>query len=305
MNIPFSLIFEQQLMLKTLAKVAVKKILPWNKPLPAEQISPVDVILPPASNSLLTYYRRWCGTEEGSEQFVPFHFFSQFAMPLCLQQLAQLKYPILSIVNQGCKVDILADIPIETPLQVNVTMVSVTEDDGRAKVRQALLVKANETLCLQIEFHTLFIYARRKNKRTSTDKSSENRRNCAQSECIGMWRASTCAGKQFARLTGDVNPIHWSQFFAKSSPFKRMLLHGFGMFARTAEVVQSHWLKQETPQKLAQIEVRYVSPLFLPSNCLSVCQAAIADSDDNAWDLALKDNKGHTLMSGEFRLRPA
>lgn len=306
MNIPFSLLFEQQLMLKTLGSVAVKKVLPWHKSLSPEQISPVEITIPAPSSTLLEHYRRWCGTDEGFEQYLPFHFFSQFAMPMCLMQLADLKYPLLTIVNQGCKVEILQDMPANTPLNVTVNLLNVDEDDGRAKICQELLVKAAGDLCLKIEFHTIFIYARRKHKKVEKKEGSAERDvKAGDSECIGMWRASTCAGKQFARLTGDINPIHWSPFFAKSSPFKKMLLHGFGMFARTSEVILSHWRKQSTPKTLASIEVRYVAPLFLPSNCLSVCQIPKSDSDANSWHLALKDNNGTDLMVGEFVLKDA
>lgn len=304
MNIPFSLLLEQQLMLKTLGSLAVKKVLPWHKPRLPENIPPVDMTIPAPSDELLRHYRRWCGTDEGSEQVLPFHFFSQFAMPMCLMQLADLKYPILTIVNQGCKVEIVHDMPANTPLQVKVALLSVTEDDGRAKICQELLVNANNTLCLKVEFHTVFIFARRKNKKTEqqAQRSSVVPEVTPEPECIGMWRASGCAGKQFARLTGDINPIHWSPFFAKASPFKKMLLHGFGMFARTSEVILSHWRKQHPAKTLASIEVRYVAPLFLPSNCLSVCQTPKSD-DEHSWQLALKDNQGMDLMVGEFQLK--
>lgn len=310
MNIPLSLLFEQQLMLKTLGGVAVKKILPWHKPLLPEQISPVEIQIPSPSPQLLAHYRRWCGTDEGDEHYLPFHFFSQFAMPMCLMQLADLKYPILTIVNQGCKVNIIQNMPVDTPLNVKATLLSVVEDDGRAKIRQELLVSANGELCLQVELNTIFIYARRK-KTKATEGSADSvaqagaeaKTEPENSECIGMWRASTCAGKQFARLTGDINPIHWSPLIAKSSPFKKMILHGFGMFARTAEVIMSHWRKQGSSQTLKSIEVRYVSPLFLPSNCLSVCQTPKVASDTKHWQLALKDNQGKELMVGEFALQ--
>jgi hypothetical protein len=52
-----------------------------------------------------------------------------------------------------------------------------------------------------------------------------------ESEEIGKWNLPANRGKQYAKISGDYNPIHISPTLAKLFGFKRDLVHGFCVFA--------------------------------------------------------------------------
>jgi hypothetical protein len=65
-------------------------------------------------------------------------------------------------------------------------------------------------------------------------------------------------------LTGDFNPIHWCAPLARRSVFRGMVLHGFGSFVRSYEVLAQQGVRFD------EIDVRFVKPVALPCTALSV-----------------------------------
>ena len=49
---------------------------------------------------------------------------------------------------------------------------------------------------------------------------------------IAFWNIPVSAGLDFAKLTGDFNPIHWIPPAARAAGFKNVILHGFATLAR-------------------------------------------------------------------------
>ena len=93
----------------------------------------------------------------------------------------------------------------------------------------------------------------------------------------GLWHAETDDGLRFALLTGDFNPIHWCGPLARRSVFRGMVLHGFGSFVRSYEVLT----RQGVP--FDEIDVRFVKPVPLPCTALSVQVAPEASADTQGW----------------------
>ena len=54
---------------------------------------------------------------------------------------------------------------------------------------------------------------------------------------IAFMEIGAAAGLDFAKLTGDFNPIHWIPAAARAAGFPNVILHGFGTMARTLEAL--------------------------------------------------------------------
>ena len=92
------------------------------------------------------------------------------------------------------------------------------------------------------------------------------------------WRIPDDAGRRYAKVSGDVNPIHLSGLTAKAFGFKRAIAHGMWVEARVLGA-----LAGRLPDELS-IDVSFRKPLFLPSTVtLSTAQAG------GGWDVAVRN----------------
>ena len=95
---------------------------------------------------------------------------------------------------------------------------------------------------------------------------------------VATWRVPDDAGRRYARVSGDVNPIHLSGLTAKAFGFKRAIAHGMWVEARALAA-----LSGRLPDAMA-VDVVFRKPLFLPSTVtLSTASA------DGGWDLAVRN----------------
>jgi acyl dehydratase len=92
------------------------------------------------------------------------------------------------------------------------------------------------------------------------------------------WRIPDDAGRRYAKVSGDVNPIHLSGLAAKAFGFKRAIAHGMWVKARVLGA-----LSGRLPDAL-DLDVSFRKPLFLPSTVtLSTAQV------DRGWDVAVRN----------------
>jgi acyl dehydratase len=97
------------------------------------------------------------------------------------------------------------------------------------------------------------------------------------------WRIPDDAGRRYAKVSGDVNPIHLSGLTAKAFGFKRAIAHGMWVKARVLGA-----LSGRLPDALS-LDVSFRKPLFLPSTVtLSTAQAG------GGWDFAVRDARSGT-----------
>jgi acyl dehydratase len=97
------------------------------------------------------------------------------------------------------------------------------------------------------------------------------------------WRIPDDAGRRYAKVSGDVNPIHLSGLTAKAFGFKRAIAHGMWVKARVLGA-----LAGRLPDALS-LDVSFRKPLFLPSTVtLSTAQA------EGGWDVVVRSAKTET-----------
>ncbi|SET91763.1 MaoC/PaaZ C-terminal domain-containing protein [Geodermatophilus poikilotrophus] len=104
---------------------------------------------------------------------------------------------------------------------------------------------------------------------------------------VATWRVPDSAGRRYARVSGDVNPIHLSGLTAKAFGFKRAIAHGMWVEARALGA-----LTGRLPDAMA-VDVVFRKPLLLPSTVT----LATAPVVGGGWDLAVRN-----LQSGAEHL---
>jgi len=107
------------------------------------------------------------------------------------------------------------------------------------------------------------------------------------------WRVPADAGRRYAKVSGDVNPIHLSGLTAKAFGFKRAIAHGMWVEARAVAA-----LSGRLPDALT-VDVAFRKPLFLPST-VTLSTAPVG----TGWDVAVRTaTSGTEHLVGTVRPR--
>jgi acyl dehydratase len=109
-----------------------------------------------------------------------------------------------------------------------------------------------------------------------------------------QWRVLDDAGRRYAKVSGDVNPIHLSGLTAKAFGFKRAIAHGMWVEARAVAA-----LSGRLPDAMT-VDVAFRKPLFLPSTVT----LSTAEVPPGGWDVAVRNAATATEhMVGTIRAR--
>ena len=81
---------------------------------------------------------------------------------------------------------------------------------------------------------------------------------------VARWRLGGGAGRRYAAVSGDWNPIHLWGWSARPFGFRRPILHGFCTQAMVAHALIEHRLGGD-PAALRRVRIDFRAPLPLPS----------------------------------------
>jgi hypothetical protein len=81
---------------------------------------------------------------------------------------------------------------------------------------------------------------------------------------IAVFDFDGSAGFDFAKATGDFNPIHWSRRYARAMGFGSVILHGFGSMSWSMEALVRGKFAGN-PKRLARFDANFTRPLVLPA----------------------------------------
>ena len=233
------------------------------KTAPALPAAWIEEVVPPRAESLVRDYVRNVGGDSAWYRgVVPPHMFPQWSFPLLARAVARLPYPTTRIVNAGCRIDVRAPLSAREPLHVKVRIESIDEDERRALIVQRIVTGTRaEPEAVVAELRAIVPLVKRDGKRAQSARSTVP----LDAKEIAFLRLRATAGRDFATLTGDVNPIHWIAPAARAAGFRGCILHGFGTLARTVEALNRRVFAGD-PRALSSIDVRFVRPLVLPAS---------------------------------------
>ncbi|MHC8322520.1 MaoC family dehydratase [Pseudomonas sp. GB2N2] len=91
---------------------------------------------------------------------------------------------------------------------------------------------------------------------------------------VTRWKAPADIGRQYAKVSGDYNPIHLSAVSAKLFGFPTAIAHGLWNKARTLAALSNH-----LPTANVEIAVQFRKPVRLPSEVTSLASVAGSSGD--------------------------
>ncbi len=217
--------------------------------------------LPPRDPQLIRDYIRHVGGDPSlHKRTVPAHLFPQWTFPLQAQALEGLPYPMQKVLNGGCLLEQHTPLPQNERLEV-ATRLDHVDDDGRRAVLRFLATTGTKSCPDALTAHLYAIVPLAKKSDDGQPRAKKVPvRVPDDAREVGWWKLRADAGLDFAKLTGDFNPVHWVPPYARAFGFRSCILHGFSTFARTWEGLRTS-LRQE-PTKL---DVRFTKPLLLPA----------------------------------------
>jgi hypothetical protein len=229
--------------------------------------------VPPPSATLVRDYLRFVGGDPGAYKGrVPAHLFPHWGIPLAAQTLRGLDYPLLRVMNGGCRLQMKAPLPQGQPLLVRARLESVDEDSRRAVLRQRVITgtaSVPEAVVADIFAIVPLAAGPRgiagKNGPNGAPKPrKEAARVPAGARELAFWRLRPDTGLGFALLTGDFNPVHWVRPYARAMGHRSTILHGFATLARAIEGLNRALFAGDV-DRLGSIDVRFTRPLVLPA----------------------------------------
>lgn len=218
----------------------------------------------PRPRDLIHDYVRFCGGDPASYRHaVPPHLWPQWGFPLAARTLEQLPYPLFKVLNGGCRTVVNAPLPIDEPLEVSAQLVDV-DDNGRRAVLEQRVITGTAAVPEAVVATMYAIVPLGGGERAGGGAKKEVERVPLDAEELARWRIGRNAGLDFAKLTGDFNPVHWIPAYAKAFGFRSTILHGFASYAKAWEgLVRSRFAG--SPTAIRVFDVKFTKPLALPA----------------------------------------
>lgn len=262
-------------------ELAIRGVLGCSKgPLDKAQakVRELSVERPPLPPALVRDYIEHVGGGADSWRGqLPYHLFPQWVFPLSMRLLAGLGAPLAGALNAGARLEVRAPLPVDEPLIVRAWLSRVDDRDGRAILEVASSTGTPSSPNALGADMTLLL------RRGGGGGSKERERPRASMDAreLGRLRIPAGAGRDFARLTGDINPVHSVPAYARMMGFANAINHGFSTMARGLEVLIREELDGR-PDALDAFACRFTRPLVLPGDvgvyvrdgALSVADAA-------------------------------
>jgi len=227
-------------------------------PLPGPEI---ERRLPPRPRDLVrTYVRHVGGDPSAYRKTLPPHLFPQWGFPLASQTVVGIDYPLERIINAGCRIEVAQPLPNDEPLDVRARLESI-DDNGSRAIFHYRIVTGTRSAPNALIGHILALVPLKRHKKGA---KKEPVRIPADAQEIAFSRLGPKAGLDFAKLTGDFNPVHWIRPYARAFGFRSTILHGFGTMARAWEGLARGHLSGAT-QSIRELDVKFTRPLVLPA----------------------------------------
>lgn len=265
---------------RELARSVASSIGPRADSLPDKVLRVEDV---PAGGVRLAAYRRLCGfSAEGS---VPATWVHVLAFPLHMRLMSgrDAPFPLAGLVHVTNRIVQERRVLPDTSLTITGRL------DGVRKHRRGVLV---DVACEasdgdEIVWRGESVYlVRGATLPGLPDEPSPERHGVAREPDVSVrpgqrWRLPADLGRRYAKVSGDVNPIHLTPLTARPFGFRRPIIHGMWTHARALAA-----LEHRLPERYA-VQVRWTSPIMLPA---TVNYGAAAS--DIGWNLGVFARSG-------------
>ena len=231
-------------------------------PLPGPTIE--RVLRPPSVDLIRAYVRHVGGDPAAYRGLIPPHLFPQWGFGLAVRTLEGLSYPMMRVMNAGCTLRVNRPLPSGEPLHVSARLENIDDDGRRALLQQRVVTGTPSAPDAIVADLFALVPLGRSSGNGKGGAKKERPRVPEQVRELGYWRIPADAGLDFAKLTGDFNPVHWVVPYAKAFGFRNVILHGFSTMARAMEGMHRGMFAGDV-RALAYLSVRFTRPMTLPA----------------------------------------
>jgi acyl dehydratase len=235
---------------------------------PAVPTPAVEATIKPRPRDLIRDYVRHVGGDPSAyRRIVPAHMFPQWGFALAARCLEDLPYPLVKVLNGGCRLQIDEQLPQGEPLHVRAWLEGIDDDGRRAVLHQRVVTgTATSPDMVTADLYAIVPLGSPKSNASKPNGApkKEKPRVPVDVEELARWKIRADAGLDFAKLTGDFNPVHWIRPYAKAFGFRSTILHGFSTMARAFEGLNRN-LFAGSIHAVRVFDCKFTRPLILPA----------------------------------------
>ena len=204
----------------------------------------------------LQSYREVCGF--ASDSLMPLTWPHVLAFPLHLALLTAPAFPVrlLGLVHIANRITRHQDIAAGEALDLDCRLPGLRETERGQEFE--LLTQARCAGQLVWSETSTFLARRRVPARAAS--APPEALILPEGHDTATWDATADIGRRYARVSGDINPIHLAGFSARLFGFSRAIAHGMWSLARVAAEIEA-----QTKRPLASIGTAFKLPILLPA----------------------------------------
>lgn len=225
----------------------------------------------------LAEYNRVCGFRLRDELPATYPHVLAFPLAMRLMTAPNFPFPLAGLVH------IANRITVSRPVNAGETLdLTVRATDLRPHERgRQVDVVTTATVNGQVVWRGVSTYLSRERSGSSKARGEQP----APPSATARWRVDRRVGTEYARVSGDRNPIHTSRLGARMFGFPRPIAHGMWSKARCLAALEGRLPEAFT------VDVSFKLPILLP--------ATVAFSATPAWSFALHDARtGRPHLTG-------
>jgi acyl dehydratase len=194
------------------------------------------------------------------------------AFPLAVAVMAERDFPLpmIGLVHVANRIEVLRPVDAGERLELTVRAADLrAHDRGRA-----FDVRATASVGDEVVWRGISTYLRKEKPRARPAPDA------APAASGSLWQVGRSVGAEYAKVSGDHNPIHTSRLAARAFGYPGPIAHGMWSAARCLAALEGR-----LPPEYA-VDVAFRRPLVLPAR---VCFSATPGVE--RWELALTDRR--------------
>ncbi len=247
--------------------------------LPAVELTVGGVAVDPVR---LAEYDRVCGFRLTDRLPATFPHVMGFPLALRLLSAAEFPIPLVGLVHIGNRITVHRPLTIADRLEFTTWAEHLRPHD---RGRQVDVVLVGSTDGVEV-WRGVSTYLGRQRTPGEGERRDRGERP-APPAATARWRVTPRIGTEYARVSGDHNPIHTSRWGARLFGFPRPIAHGMWSKARCLAALENRLPEAYT------VDVAFKLPVPLPGTV-----AFSAGRDGDGWDFALHDERGRPHLVG-------
>ncbi|WP_417515140.1 MaoC family dehydratase [Marinobacter sp.] len=269
--------------------------------LPKKSTPDADITLPRLAAELLCahtasddlrQYKRACGFRPSS--YVPITWPHILAFPLHLKLLTEKAFPLplLGLVHLRNSITQHRPIGMGETLRLDICL-SLQKRTSRGIEFDMMTSASSAGTVIWEETSTMLFRQPEKHTGQATKATPLPLEHYLHTKEI---EAPESIGRQYAKISGDRNPIHMHAVSARAFGFPRAIAHGMWSKARALAILEQQNGWQSGP---VSVSCQFKKPLFLPGTAQLNWQA-----EKNGWDYQLLNSRGDAPhLSGRIEWR--